>query len=209
MGVKKINIDTIVFDLGGVLVDWNPVYVYKEVYNGDMQKANWFLNNVCTSEWNIEQDAGRTIKEAVKLKVSEFPEYKTEIQLYYEQWHRMFSGPIKENVALFDRFTLNERYSVYALTNWSAEKWQEALKLFPFFNNFDGHIVSGQEKTRKPFDKIYHILLERFALVPEQTLFIDDNKENVTAAQNNGLQGIHYKEHSQLLKDLKALGIKY
>lgn len=203
------NINTIVFDLGGVLVDWNPKYVYKDVFKGDMHKVDWFLNNVCTPSWNIEQDAGRTIEEAVILKTNEFPQYKKEIEIYYNEWHYMFSGPIEENVSLFKSLVSRPNYKVYALTNWSAEKWDKALELFPFFKDFDGWVVSGQEKTRKPFDDIYNILIKRFRLTGPKTLFIDDNAENAAAAKNIGINAIHYKNPAQLLDEFKKFGIVF
>ena len=179
----KYTIDTIIFDLGGVLVDWKPEYVYRKVFNKDEEKVRWFLNTVCTSDWNMEQDAGRTIEEAVNIKIAEFPQYATWIRLFYSEWHHMFSGPIAKNVELFKRLKATRKYKIYALTNWSAEKWDLALKLFPFFNDFDGVIVSGQEKTRKPFPEIYTIILNRYQIIPENAIFIDDNEKNVKAAK--------------------------
>ena len=203
------NIDAIIFDLGGVLVDWKPEYVYRKVFKNDEKKVQWFLANVCTPEWNIEQDAGRTIEEAVNLKIKEFPQYEKWIRLYYNEWHNMFSGPIKENIALFNKLKQSEKYKIYALTNWSAEKWDLALKLFPFFNDFDGVVVSGQEKCRKPFSSIYNIILNRYKINPENTVFIDDNKENVLSAIQLKLNGIHYQNPRQLLQNLKILKVNF
>ena len=143
------KIDTIIFDLGGVLVDWNPKYVYRKIFNYDEEKVDWFLNTVCTSDCNIEQDGGRTIAEAVRLKIAEFPQYEEWIRLFYSEWQHMFSGAITDNVALFKKLKASGNYKIYALTNWSAETWPKALELFPFYNDFDGIVVSGQEKTRK------------------------------------------------------------
>mgnify|MGYP002629937662 CR=1 FL=1 len=198
----KHQIDTIIFDLGGVLVDWKPEYVYRKVFNNDEEKVQWFLRTVCTPEWNIEQDGGRTIEEAETIKIAEFPQYENWILLFYKEWPQMFSGVIAENVALFKNLKATNNYKIYALTNWSAEKWDVALKLFPFFNNFDGVVVSGQEKTRKPFPEIYNIILKRYHINPENAIFIDDNEENVNAAKKLKLNGIHYKTHTQLLKSL-------
>lgn len=198
------NIDTIIFDLGGVLVDWKPEYLYRKVFNGNEKKVQWFLNNVCTSTWNAEQDGGRTIEEAESVKIAEFPDHEDLIRLFYSQWHQMFSGPIEENVDLFKKLKASGNYKIYALTNWSAEKWDKALELFPFFKYFDGVVVSGQEKTRKPFPKIYELILNRFQIIPENAIFIDDNEENVTTAKALKLHGIHYKSPQQLLSELKA-----
>ena len=121
----------------------------------------------------------------------------------------MFSGPIKENVALFKKLKTSGKYKIYALTNWSAEKWGLALKLFPFFNDFDGVVVSGQEKCRKPFSSIYNIILNRYKINPENAVFIDDNKENVLSAIQLKLNGIHYQNPQQLLQNLKILNVTF
>jgi len=205
----KNNIDTIIFDLGGVLVDWKPEYVYRKIFKNDEEKVQWFLNTVCTSEWNMQQDAGRTIKEAEKIKIDEFPEYKDLIALYYKEWPNMFSGPIKENVELFKKLKSSGNYKIYALTNWSAEKWDKALELFPFFKEFDGVVVSGQEKIVKPSEKIYKIILNKFQINPDKAVFIDDNFKNSEAAKKLGIHGIHYKTHNDLINHLQLLQIKF
>jgi len=199
------QINTIIFDLGGVLVDWDPAYVYRKKFNGDEEKVQWFLNTVCTSEWNIKQDAGRPIEEAVALKIAQFPQHETLIKLFYKEWHHMFSGTIQENVELFKKLKATKNYKIYALTNWSAEKWDKALELFPFFNDFDGIVVSGQEKTRKPYPKIYNIILDRYTITPENAIFIDDNEENILAAIKLKLHTIYYKNPLQLAKSLSSL----
>ena len=201
------KIDTVIFDLGGVLVDWNPANLYRTVFNGDEEKVQWFLKNVCTPQWNIEQDGGRTIAEGEQLKIAEFPEYEKEIKLFYNDWEHMFNGPIIENLELFQQLKASKKYKVYALTNWSAEKWEKALELFPFFKEFDGVVVSGIEKTRKPHEKIYQLLLNRFKITPERAVFIDDNLENVEAAKKLNIHGIHYTFKNQLIKEFEHLKI--
>lgn len=203
----KNTIDTIIFDLGGVLVDWNPAYLYNKIFEGNAQKTTWFLNNVCTTEWNTEQDSGRTIEEAEKVKIEEFPEYENLIKLYYKEWHNMFSGPIEKNVELLQKLKASKKYRIYALTNWSAEKWEMALQLFPFFKEFEGVVVSGQEKTRKPFPEIYTTILNRYKITPEKAVFIDDNKENVVAAAHFKINAIHYTNFNELKKSLNSLQI--
>ncbi|UMB61466.1 HAD family phosphatase [Lutibacter sp. A80] len=203
----KAEIDTIIFDLGGVLVDWKPEYLYRKIFNGDEQKVQWFLNNVCTPQWNIEQDAGRTIAEANAIKIAEFPEYEKEIISFYKRWDEMFSGPIKENLQLFKKLKASKKYKIYALTNWSAEKWEVGIKLFPFFNDFDGVIVSGKVKLIKPFPEIYKLILNTYNITPEKAIFIDDNKKNVLTANNLNINGIHYTKELDLINKLKDLKI--
>ena len=201
------KIDTIIFDLGGVLVDWNPKYVYLKAFNNDETKVNWFLKTVCTSEWNLQQDAGRTIAEANAIKIEQFPEYKDFIKLFYDKWPDMFKGPINENVAIFNKFISSKNYKVYALTNWSAEKWEKALELFPFFKKFDGVVVSGKEKVIKPNPEIYKTLFTRFKINPEKAVFIDDNLENIIAAKKLKLTGICYSRSVNLMTELNKLNI--
>lgn len=200
------KIDTIIFDLGGVLVDWNPKYLYEKIFDSQ-EEVEWFLNNVCTSDWNIEQDAGRTIEEANALKIAEFPDYEKFINMFYERWDEMFSGLIQESVKIQQKLIADKNYKVYALTNWSAEKWELGKQLFPFFNDFEGVVVSGQENTRKPFDDIYQLILKRYSIIPENSVFIDDNFENTLGFSRNGIHSIHFKSPEQLKSDLKKLNV--
>jgi 2-haloacid dehalogenase len=200
------KIDTIIFDLGGVLVDWNPKYLYEKIFD-TQEEVKWFLNNVCTSDWNIEQDGGRTIEEANSLKIAEFPEYEDEIKLFYNRWEEMFTGAIEKSLEIQQELINNPNYRVYALTNWSAEKWEKGKELFPFFNDFEGVIVSGQENMRKPHDEIYQLILDRFSINPKTTVFIDDNLENTIASARNGIESIRFKSPQQLKRDLLKLGV--
>ena len=199
------KIDTIIFDPGGVLVDWNPEYLYRKIFKGDEQKVQWFLNTICTAEWNAEQDAGRTILEGNALKIKEFPAYKNEILCFYQRWEEMFSKPITENLQLFYKLKASGKFKIYALTNWSAEKWDKGVELFPFFKEFDGVVVSGKEKIRKPFPEIYKLILNRYNIIPEKAIFIDDNKENVEAANELKINGIYYKKGLNLTEKLNYL----
>jgi len=199
------KIDTIIFDLGGVLVDWNPKYLYYKIFNGDQEKVRWFVNNVCTPEWNVAQDAGRSIAEGTALKILEFPEFEKEIISFYKRWDEMFAGPILENLKLFKELKGSKKFKIYALTNWSAEKWDEGVNLFPFFNNFDGVVVSGKEKVRKPFPEIYKLILNRYEINPKKAIFIDDNKENIATANSLNINGIYYSKSTDLTKKINLL----
>jgi len=201
------KIDTIIFDLGGVLVDWNPEYVYLEVFNGDQEKVDWFLNNICTSDWNVEQDAGRTFQEATDFLVNQYPEYEEWIRIYYDRWEDMLGGPIPETVTLLNKLKEANTHRLYALTNWSDEAFPVALERYSFLQHFEGIVVSGTEKTRKPFSKIYEIILERYQIDAGKSIFIDDNFDNVVAAQKLGINGIHFKSTKQLAEDLVKLGV--
>jgi 2-haloacid dehalogenase len=201
------NIDTIIFDLGGVLIDWNPKYVYRDVFNGDEEKVDWFLNTICTSEWNEAHDAGRPLKQGTELLVNQFPEYESWIRIYYDRWPDMLGGAIADTVDLLLQLKQTTPYKLYALTNWSAETFPVALERFGFLSYFEGIVVSGAEATRKPFPEIYEITLTRYNIVPEKAVFIDDNKDNVRAAEEMGMKGVHFKDTSQLVDALRTMNI--
>lgn len=201
------SIENIVFDLGGVLVDWNPEYLYRKVFGEQKEQMDWFLSNVCTPQWNMEQDAGRTLHKGTALLIGQFPEYEKYIRMFYDRWEEMIAGEISEVVSLLESLKARNRERLFALTNWSAETFVLAQRRFDFLNHFEGIVVSGQEGTRKPFGKIYEILLERYALDPLRSVFIDDNYENIRAAERFGIHGIHFRDTEQLKRDLTALGI--
>lgn len=203
------KIETIIFDLGGVLIDWNPKNVYQNTFDGDAAKMNWFLENVCTMGWNVEQDAGRTIEEANRIKILEYPEYEKEIKMYYKDWPKMLTGAIEGTLAIFEAIKKSHNYNYYALTNWSAETWPTAVEMFPFLKTFEGVVVSGAVKMRKPFAPIYHHILEKYNLDPKTTVFIDDSLPNIEMANKLGIHGIHFQSPEQLAQDLKKLGVTY
>ncbi len=205
--MKKI--DTIIFDLGGVLIDWNPKYVYRDVFNGDEAKVDWFLNTICTHEWNEEHDAGRLIEEGNTLLIERFPEHEALIRTYYERWTEMLGGPIKEGVAILEKLKQVNNHQLYALTNWSAETFPVAIERYDFLQYFKGIVVSGQEKTRKPFAEIYEIIMKRYNLSPKSSVFIDDSLRNVEGARAAGINAIQFKNSQQLTNELNHLGVHF
>jgi 2-haloacid dehalogenase len=200
------QISTIIFDLGGVLIDWNPRYLYRKLFKTE-DEITWFLDNICTTEWNDEQDAGRSWQVATDLLISKHPEHKDAIEAWYSRWQETIQGPVEGTVDVLKEIRDLQRYRLYALTNWSAETFPWALDNFPFLHWFEGIVVSGVEKCRKPFPQIYHILFDRFAIVPGQALFIDDNIKNIEAARALGLHTIHFTSAGQLKKDLSLRNI--
>ncbi len=200
------EIKTVIFDLGGVLIDWNPEYVYREIYPDPVQRK-WFFDNICTHDWNMQQDAGRSLSEATEEKVQEFPEYEDQIRAFYGRWKEMLGDAIHENVTLLDQIVKANGHRVYALTNWSHETFPVALDRFEFLQWFEGIVVSGEEKTIKPLREIYEILFHRYDIEPSHALFIDDNRDNVTGAVNAGMHAVHYTSHEKLKGDLASYGI--
>jgi haloacid dehalogenase superfamily, subfamily IA, variant 3 with third motif having DD or ED len=199
-----MNIKNIIFDFGGVLVDWNPQYLYKQVF-ADKSEMNFFLENICTSEWNARQDAGRSLKEATETLQKQHPEYQKEIQMYYKDWIQMLGGEILENTRLLK--PLKKKYRLFGLTNWSAETIPLAYKEYAFFKELEGIVVSGEEKIIKPEKAIFEILLKRYHLKAEESLFIDDNINNIKTAESLGFQTIHLADGIHLDEQLKEMGL--
>jgi 2-haloacid dehalogenase len=200
------GIDAIIFDLGGVLIDWNPSYVFDKMFD-DEEKKKHFFENICTSDWNEKQDAGRSLKEATEELLQKHPDWKEYIEAYYGRWEEMLGGPIHGTVEIFKQLKETGKYKIYALTNWSAELFPIALERYEFLHWFDGRVVSGEEKMRKPFPEFYQLILNRFELTPGETLFIDDNLRNAHAAEEIGLRTIHFQSSGQLKEDLMRAGI--
>lgn len=201
-----MKINTIIFDLGGVLIDWNPAYVFDKLIT-DETKRKQFFAEVCTPEWNEEQDAGRSLKEATQMLVDQHPDWQEYIEAYYGRWEEMLGGPINETVEIFRELKAKGNYKFYALTNWSAELFPVALKKYDFLHWFDGRLVSGEEKMRKPFPEFYQLLLDRFNIKKEEAIFIDDNLRNAEAAQQFGIQTIRFTTPMDLRQKLTASGI--
>lgn len=188
------------------MIDWNPSYVFDQMFD-DEEKKTHFFENICTPDWNEKQDAGRPLKEATEELVMQYPEWKNYIEAYYERWEEMLGGPIGDTVEIFRQIKDSGKYQLYALTNWSAELFPIALERYDFLHWFDGRVVSGEEKMRKPFPAFYQLIIDRFQLEPGATLFIDDNLRNVKAAEKIGLRTIAFQSSSQLKQELIRMGI--
>lgn len=199
-------IDTVIFDLGGVLIDWNPRFLYRKIFKTE-EEITWFLENVCTPEWNEQQDAGRSFEDATNELLNRFPEHEVPIRAWYGRWKETIQGPIHETVEILEQIKRSNNQRLYALTNWSAETFPWALERFHFLQWFEGIVVSGVEKTRKPFPDFYEILLNRYSIDPERAVFIDDNLKNIEAARILKIDAIHFKAPGQLADELTRRGI--
>ena len=199
-----MKVKNIIFDLGSVLIDWNPEYVYLEAFKGNRKKMENFFDEVCTFDWNENQDAGYPLANATEDRIALFPEQADLIRMYYGRWEEMLRGSISGTVSILKKIVSNNDYRAFALTNWSAETFPIALKRFDFLHWFEGIVVSGTEKTRKPFPEIYETTLERYDLKACESIFIDDNERNVAAANQLGIQTIKFLNPHQLKKDLKT-----
>jgi 2-haloacid dehalogenase len=197
--------DTVIFDLGGVLIDWNPRYLYRQLFD-DEPAMERFLAEVCHSQWNEQQDAGRPWDEAIRLLSAEFPEHAARIAAYRTRWDEMLRGPIHDTVAILHE--LRDRgVRLYALTNWSNETFPLAFERYAFLHVFEGIVVSGAERMIKPDPAIFHVLLNRYGVHPERAVFIDDAPRNVDAATKIGLHALRFRDAASLRAELVALGL--
>lgn len=199
-------VDTVVFDLGNVLVQWNPRFLFRKIFGADEAAMEYFLSKVCNTEWNEQQDCGRSWKDGIAIAARQHPEHTPHIQAYYDRWEEMIPGAIEETVEILSQLrALNIR--LLALTNWSDETFPIAQQRFPFFGWFEGIVVSGQERLIKPDPAIFKLLIGRYQLRPESTVFIDDSLRNVEASKAQGLHGLHFTGADELRRQLTALGI--
>ncbi|MBL7737818.1 MAG: HAD family phosphatase [Chitinophagaceae bacterium] len=199
-------INTIIFDLGNVLVDWSPMHVFRDYFDSE-EKKNYFFEHICTSDWNEKQDEGRSIVEATLELIEQHPDWEQPIRDFYGRWTEMLKGPIHGTVEIFRELKTSGKYRIYALTNWQAGLFDIALVRYDFLHWFDGRVVSGEEKTRKPFPDFYQRLLDRYQVNPSEALFIDDSLRNVKAAEEMGIISIHFQNPGQLKQELVKKGI--
>jgi 2-haloacid dehalogenase len=196
----------VVFDLGGVLIDWDPRYLYRRLFNGDEAAIEHFLSTVCTREWNLAQDAGRSFAEGARLLKQQHPDKAEWIDAYGARFDEMMAGPIAGTVEVLAE--LRDRGTpLYGLTNWSAETYPLALKRFEFLTWFRGILVSGEVGATKPDPRIYALMLARFAIDPQRAVYIDDSAANAEAARRFGILGIHFTTPEALREELVRLAL--
>lgn len=200
--------DTIIFDLGGVLVDWNPKYLYRKIFDSE-EEVNYFLEHIATSDWNEQQDAGRSFEDGTLELLQNFPEekWKQPILNFYGRWAEMIGGQVEGTVSILKELIDNPNYRVLALTNWSSESWPVALEMFDFLHWFEGVLVSGQEGMRKPAVEFYQLMMDRYDIKKETAIFIDDNQRNVDASNDFGLRALLFRTAADLRSDLQDMGI--
>ena len=195
-----------IFDLGGVLLDWNPRHLYRKLFAGDEAAMEHFLATVCTTEWNELQDAGRSFAEASRELLPRHADKIELIEAFGQRFGEMIAGAIDGTVDVLAE--LKQRaVPVYAITNWSAETFPPQRQRFAFLSWFDGIVVSGMEGVIKPHPRIFQILCERHRIAPESAVFIDDVAANAAAASALGIHGIHFRSADQLRRELIAVGM--
>jgi len=201
-----MKINTIIFDLGGVLIDWNPKYLYRKIFETE-EEVNYFLENIATSDWNEEQDAGRSFEDATSELLKKFPQEKWRQAIidFYGRWTEMIGGQFDGTVEILKELIDNPNYRVLALTNWSSESWPIALDMFDFLHWFEGVLVSGQEGMRKPAVEFYQLMMDRYQIDKHTAIFIDDNQRNVDASNTFGLRAILFENAESLAEILKNI----
>jgi 2-haloacid dehalogenase len=203
---NKINVDTVLLDLGGVLVDWDPRHLYRPLFKGDEAAMEHFLTEICPPEWNRQMDAGRPFDEAVGERQRLFPEHAQMIAMWKTGWEQMLREPIHEAVEVVNALR-TRGYRLYALTNWSAETFPVARARFGFLSWFEDIVVSGEVKLAKPDPRIFELTIQRCRLTPGSTLYVDDMRPNVEVARGLGLHALHFEHPRKLRADLEQLGL--
>jgi 2-haloacid dehalogenase len=198
--------DIAIFDLGGVLIEWEPRHLYRKLFAGDDAAMEHFLATVCTHEWNRGQDAGRSFAEGTRLLKAEHPDKAALIDAYFARFDEMMPGPIAGSVEILAELRTRGT-PLYALTNFSAETYPSAFARFEFLGWFRGIVVSGEVKAIKPDPRIFHALLDEYAIDPRRAVFIDDVPANAQAAAALGIHGIRFTTPEALRAELAALGL--
>ena len=193
-----------VFDLGGVLLDWNPRHLYRKLF-ADEASMEAFLADVCTPAWNERQDAGRPFAEAVAELAPRHPDKLHLIGAWRERFSEMIPGALEGTVDILRELDSHD-VPLFALSNWSAETFPSQRPRFPFLAWFHGVVLSGAEGCIKPDERIFRILLDRYRLSAEETVFVDDNPGNARAAGALGIHGIHFQSPTKLRDELAGLG---
>lgn len=187
----------IIFDFGCVLLDWNPHYVYDKHF-GSVEKAQWFLDNVCTMSWNVEMDAGKPFAQGIEERIAMFPEWEKEIRMYYSHWYRMIGKEVPGMYSLECELR-RHGFKIWGLSNWSTETFS-LVRNRRVFNILDGYIVSGEVFCLKPEPEIYRRLLDKYNLQASDCIFVDDNAANVAGARNVGIRAIQFRDAEHLRK---------
>lgn len=206
MNVDPGAIDTVLFDLGAVLVDWNPRYLYRPLFKGDAAAMEHFLEEIVPPEWNRSIDAGKTFSEAIAERSRVHPGHSDLIALWRDEWASMLKDAIPGTVEILAELRVRD-YRLFALTNWSAETFPIARERFEFLQWFEDIVVSGEVKLAKPDPRIFALTIERCRLEPARTVFIDDSQHNVEAGRAAGLHALHFQNPAKLRSDLAALGL--
>jgi len=200
-----IQLRAAVFDLGAVLIDWDPRHLYRTLFGGDAAAMERFLSEVCNPEWNARIDAGRPFAEAVEELASKHPDRAHLIHAYRERWGEMLGGVFEGTLSIV-RELRGAGVPVYALSNWSAETFALTRSRFPFLDELEGIVISGDVGVGKPDPTIFRHFMARFGLEADEIAFVDDSPANVATARGLGIEAIRFEDAAQVRRDLRQLG---
>ncbi|MEC9347322.1 MAG: HAD family phosphatase [Pseudomonadota bacterium] len=198
--------DTVLFDLGNVLVDWSPRHLYTKVFAGRPRETEYFLTHVVTGAWNVKHDLGKPFQENVAELAARFPWYAREIEAFWSRWPETIGGPIAGTVDLLESLHARD-VPLFALTNWSAETFPWAEENLPFLARFGGITVSGRVRVAKPDPAIFELTEREFGLDPARTLFVDDSARNTEVAARRGYHVHTFRDPAGLRDCLGGHGL--
>lgn len=206
-GVNKIVLQPkgVVFDVGNVLIDWNPDYLYRKIFP-DPDKRHWFLTHVCSMSWHAEQDRGRPCADAVAELASRFPGCESEIAAFYDRWLETIAGPIDGSVQALEALKASG-IPVFGLSNFPHELWEKTVEAYPFLRLFDDRVLSSEAGVSKPGRQIFDVLVDRIGMAPEELVFVDDREENLATAHALGFRCVLFEDENLLAGDLAEMGL--
>jgi 2-haloacid dehalogenase len=205
--MEPASIDAVVFDVGGVLIEWDPRHLYRRILD-DADRMEAFLSQVCTPAWHAKHDLGVPFSTSIPALTTEHPEWADEIRAWADRFAEMWKGPVPGSVEAFAALRASDnRPPIYAATNWGSDSWKLAKTLFPFLAWFDGELVSADVGLLKPDPRFYEVLVRRFELTPSSTLYIDDNPENVEQARQSGFLVHHFTGAVRLTRHLERMAL--
>jgi 2-haloacid dehalogenase len=206
MSLRSGRTPAMVFDFGGVLLDWNPRHLYRQLFAHDPEGMERFLVEVGFAAWNLEQDKGRPFAVAVAELSREFPQYADLIRAYHERWDESIAGPIQATVDVVAALK-EDGFPLYGLSNWSAETFRRVRPRYDFFDWFDAIVISGEVGLAKPDPQIFATLLHRIGRAAGECLFVDDGEDNIAVARGLGFDAIRFETAEQLARELRGRGV--
>ena len=204
--MRKTSRSIAIFDIGGVLIDWNPRYMYRKLFGSDQAAMERFLSTICTQSWNEQQDAGRTFAEGSAVLKKAHPGQSELIDAWFTRYEEMLGGPIADSVSVLAELKAGG-VPLYALSNWSTETFPVALRRFEFLHWFQGVLLSGEARILKPDPRLFQLLLRRYTIDAGQAVYVDDHAKNVEAARKLGMHGIHFTDSATLRAELARVGL--
>ena len=205
--MARISLHGIIFDLGGVVVDWNPRHLYRKLFHDDAARMERFLAEVCSPEWNEMQDAGRSLNEATIERVARFPEREKEIRAYYGRWTEMIGGRVPGTAKILEKLSAGGA-RLFALSNWSSETFPLVRNDFAELRLFERIVLSGDFGVAKPDARFYAIALREIGIPADRLLFVDDNARNVDAGRAVGMHALHFSDAANLERELQGFEIE-